>query len=135
MLLSSLFSCSHYVFRRLPVQGSEKSGFISKRSRSCLRVKRIKILFSYDEFENISLNIILAQLDLYSPFIHKRFLCLFLQQFTAAVALWLESSLREQEVVGSILGRNKVFKTGSSGFPLGPLGYGNSTLTGPPVSG
>ena len=33
------------------------------------------------------------------------------------------------------LQQTKVFKTGSSGFPLGAQGYGNSTTTGPTVSG
>ena len=33
------------------------------------------------------------------------------------------------------LQQTKVFKTGRSGFPLGSQGYGNSTMTGPPVSG
>ena len=59
------------------------------------------------------------------------------QPFTAAVAWWLERPPREWEVVGSIHGldRLKSLKLVVAAFPLGAQDYGNSTATGPLVSG
>ena len=58
---------------------------------------------------------------------------------TAVVACWLEGPSREQEVVGSIPGRDRPkylkLEVGLVAFPLGAQDYGNSTTTGPPVSG
>ena len=56
---------------------------------------------------------------------------------TASVALRLERPPREREVVGSIPGcdRLKSLKLVVVAFLLGAQDYGNSTTTGPPVSG
>ena len=56
---------------------------------------------------------------------------------TAAVAYWLECPPREREVVGSIPDRDrpKRLKLVAMAFPLGAQDYGNSTTTGPPMSG
>ena len=56
---------------------------------------------------------------------------------TAAVALWLERPTSEREVVGSIPGRErpKSLKLVVVASPLGAQDDGNSTTTGPPVSG
>ena len=56
---------------------------------------------------------------------------------TASVALWLERPPREREVVGSIPGcdRLKSLKLVVVAFPHGAQDNGNSTTTGPPVSG
>ena len=55
----------------------------------------------------------------------------------AAVDQLLERPPREREVVGLIFGRNrpKSSKLVVVAFPLGVQDYGNSTMTGPPVSG
>ena len=68
----------------------------------------------------------------------------------AVVALWLERQPREQvgwDVGWGVWGwgggvwgcrgfeKTKFIKTGSSGFPLSAQDYGNSNMTGPPVSG
>ena len=56
---------------------------------------------------------------------------------TAAVVKWLERPPHEREFVGSIPGRDtpKSLKLVVVAFPLGTQDYGNSTTTGPPVSG
>ena len=56
---------------------------------------------------------------------------------TAAVTLWLERPPRERDVVGSNPGRDrpKSIKLVVVAFPFGTQDYGNSTTTGPPVSG
>ena len=53
------------------------------------------------------------------------------------VAYWLERPPREQEVVGSIPGRDrpKSLKLVVVAFLLGAQDYGSSTRNGPPVSG
>ena len=53
------------------------------------------------------------------------------------VALWLERPPHKREVVGSIPGHDKTkpLKLVEMAFPLGAQDYGNSTMTGPPVSG
>ena len=55
---------------------------------------------------------------------------------TAAVAYWLECPPHEQEVVGSIPGRDrpKSLKLVVVAAPLGAQDYGSSTVIGPPVS-
>ena len=56
---------------------------------------------------------------------------------TAAPTYWLVCPTHEGEVVGSIPGRDrpKSLKLVVVAFSLGPQDYGNSTTTGPPVSG
>ena len=56
---------------------------------------------------------------------------------TATVAWWLERRPHEWEVVGSIPGcdRPMSVKLVVVAFLLGAQDYGNSTMTGPPVSG
>ena len=56
---------------------------------------------------------------------------------TAAVAKWLERLPYEREVMGSIPVRDrpKSLKLVVVAFPLGAQDYGNSIMTGPPLSG
>ena len=65
------------------------------------------------------------------------YLCIDVKIVSRPPRQWLERQLREQEVVGSIPGheRQKSLKLVVLAFPLGAQDCGNSTTTGPPVSG
>ena len=60
----------------------------------------------------------------------------YILNLTAAVAYWLKRLHRERGVLGLIptCGRPKGLKLGVVALPLCTQDYGNSTMTGPPVS-